>query len=222
MAMNIIQKILGSANDRLIKSYDKTVSLINDLEPKYHAMSDDELRAQTDVLRARIANGEKEKNILPDAFAAVREASIRTIGLRHLFWYQIGDKLKKFVYFCVVKQERNSIMVVVSSREFRTNMMTYFTESNGDDFIVKTRDHGSFKVSIKPVKRDDAILNIPPEYRRDPYEISPSGDPFFADQRNIDMIEERLKKEKNGEVQLHEMLPDESFDDFLTRIEHEL
>ena len=53
-------------------------------------------------------------------------------------------------------------MVVVSSREFRTNMMSYFTESNGDDFIVKTRDHGSFKVSIKPVKRDDAILNIPP------------------------------------------------------------
>ena len=88
--MNIIQKILGSANDRLVKSYDKTVSLINDLEPKYHAMSDDELRAQTDVLRARIADGEKEKNILPDAFAAVREASIRTIGLRHFNVQMIG------------------------------------------------------------------------------------------------------------------------------------
>ena len=88
--MNIIQKILGSANDRLVKSYDKTVSLINDLEPKYHAMSDDELRAQTDVLRERIANGEKEKNILPDAFAAVREASIRTIGLRHFDVQMIG------------------------------------------------------------------------------------------------------------------------------------
>lgn len=113
-------------------------------------------------------------------------------------------------------------MIVVSSRDFRTNMMSYFTESNGDDFIVKTRDHGSFKVSIKPVERDDAILNIPPEYRRDPYEISPSGDPFFADQRNIDLIKERLKKEENGEVQLHEMLPEESLDSFLTRIEHEL
>ena len=99
MAMNIIQKILGSANDRLVKSYDKTVSLINDLEPKYHSMSDDELRAQTDVLRARIANGEKEKNILSDAFAAVREASIRTIGLRHLFWYQIGNKSKILCIF---------------------------------------------------------------------------------------------------------------------------
>jgi preprotein translocase subunit SecA len=52
--MNIIQKILGSANDRLVKSYDKTVSIINDLEPKYHAMSDEELRAQTDILQFSI------------------------------------------------------------------------------------------------------------------------------------------------------------------------
>ena len=113
-------------------------------------------------------------------------------------------------------------MIVVSSRDFRTNMMSYFTESNGDDFIVKTRDHGSFKVSIKPIKRNDAILSIPPEFRRDPYEISPSGDPFFADQRNIDMLEKRLKEAESGEVTSHEMLPNESLDEFLTRIEHEL
>ena len=78
--MNIIQKILGSANDRLVKSYDKTVSLINDLEPKYHAMSDEELRAQTDVLRMRLRSGEKEKNVLPDAFALVREAANNQLG----------------------------------------------------------------------------------------------------------------------------------------------
>ena len=90
MAMNIIQKILGSANDRLVKSYDKTVSLINDLEPKYHEMSDDALRAQTDVLRARLRGGEKEKNILPDAFALVREAAKRSIGLRHFDVQLIG------------------------------------------------------------------------------------------------------------------------------------
>ncbi len=90
MLKNVIGKLLGSANDRLVKSYDKTVSLINDLEPKYHAMTDDELRAQTDVLRGRLANGEKEKNILPDAFALVREASVRTIGLRHFNVQMIG------------------------------------------------------------------------------------------------------------------------------------
>lgn len=87
---NILGMLLGSANDRLVKSYDKTVSLINDLEPKYHAMSDEELRSQTDVLRARLAAGDKEKDILPDAFALVREASIRTIGLRHFNVQMIG------------------------------------------------------------------------------------------------------------------------------------
>ena len=87
---NIFRKFLGSANDRLVKSYDKTVSLINDLEPKYHAMSDEELRGQTDVLRAKLLAGAKEKDILPDAFAVVREASVRTIGLRHFNVQMIG------------------------------------------------------------------------------------------------------------------------------------
>ena len=90
MLKNFIGKILGSANDRIVKSYDKTVSLINDLEPKYHAMSDEDLRAQTDVLRQRLANGDKEKDILPDAFALVREAANRAIGLRHFNVQLIG------------------------------------------------------------------------------------------------------------------------------------
>ena len=90
MLKNVIGKLLGSANDRIVKSYDKVVSLINDLEPKYHAMSDEELRAQTDVLRKRLADGEKEKNILPDAFATVREAAKRSIGLRHFNVQLIG------------------------------------------------------------------------------------------------------------------------------------
>ena len=90
MLKNIITKVLGSANDRLVKSYDKTVSLINDLEPKYHAMTDEQLREQTQELRKRLQNGEKEKNILPDAFALVREASVRTIGLRHFNVQMIG------------------------------------------------------------------------------------------------------------------------------------
>lgn len=90
MLKNIISKVLGSANDRLVKSYDKTVSLINDLEPKYHAMTDDQLRQQTQELRTRLQAGEKERNILPDAFALVREASVRTIGLRHFNVQMIG------------------------------------------------------------------------------------------------------------------------------------
>ena len=90
MLTNFIGKILGSANDRIVKSYDKIVSLINDLEPKYVAMSDEELRAQTDILRKRLQNGEKEKAILPDAFALVREGAKRSIGLRHFNVQLIG------------------------------------------------------------------------------------------------------------------------------------
>ncbi len=88
--MNIIKLLLGSANDRIVKSYDKTVSMINDLEPKYVQMSDDELRAQTEILKQRLANGEKEKSILPDAFAVVREGAKRAIGLRHFNVQLIG------------------------------------------------------------------------------------------------------------------------------------
>ncbi len=88
--MNIIKLLLGSANDRIVKSYDKTVSLINDLEPKYHAMSDEELRGQTEILKKRLADGEKEKAVLPDAFAVVREAAIRSLGMRHFDVQLIG------------------------------------------------------------------------------------------------------------------------------------
>jgi len=86
----ILRKIMGSANDRIVKSYDKTVSLINDLEPKYHAMSDEELRDQTRIFKERLANGEKEKEILPDVFAVAREASIRSLGMRDFDVQLIG------------------------------------------------------------------------------------------------------------------------------------
>jgi preprotein translocase subunit SecA len=90
MLQKIIGKLLGNANDRLVKSYNRNVSIINDLEPKYHAMTDQELRAQTAIFRARLAGGEKESDILPDAFAAVREASIRATGMRDFDVQLIG------------------------------------------------------------------------------------------------------------------------------------
>ena len=82
--------LLGSANDRLVKSYEKTVAKINDLEPKYVALSDDEIHNLTSVFRERLKNGETETDILPDVFAAVREAAKRSIGLRHFDVQLIG------------------------------------------------------------------------------------------------------------------------------------
>ena len=87
---NILKMLLGSANDRLVKSYEKTVAKINDLEPKYVAMTDDEIHNLTSVFRERLKNGETETDILPDVFAAVREAAKRSIGLRHFDVQLIG------------------------------------------------------------------------------------------------------------------------------------
>ena len=87
---NILKMLLGSANDRIVKSYEKTVANINKLEPKYAALSDEELHNLTNVFRERLKKGEREEDILPDVFAAVREAGKRSIGLRHFDVQLIG------------------------------------------------------------------------------------------------------------------------------------
>ncbi|MFH1806438.1 MAG: preprotein translocase subunit SecA [Pseudomonadota bacterium] len=79
----IARKIFGSANDREVKALAATVAQINALEPEVSALSDDALRARTDGLRDRLAKGESLNDILPDAFATVREAAKRVRGERH-------------------------------------------------------------------------------------------------------------------------------------------
>src|SRR5689334_11977679 len=77
------RKILRTANHRVGKSLRSNVERINGLEGTYAPLSDDELRAQTGVLRARLEQGETLDDILPEAFAVVREAAKRTLGQRH-------------------------------------------------------------------------------------------------------------------------------------------
>src|ERR1700761_418300 len=79
----VARKLFGSANDRVVGSLRSNVQKINALEPTYQPLSDEELRAQTQVLRGRLAEGETLDDILPDAFAVVREAAKRTLGQRH-------------------------------------------------------------------------------------------------------------------------------------------
>ena len=78
-----ITSIFGASNTRFIKKLAPKVEAINALEPKFQAMSDDELRNQTELLRQRLKNGETLDDILVEAFAVCREASRRVIGLRH-------------------------------------------------------------------------------------------------------------------------------------------
>ena len=87
---NVLSKVLGSHNDRLIKKYNGQVSKINSLEEKMRSMSDDELVSMTAELKERLSNKESEESILAESFAVVREASQRVLGLRHYDVQLIG------------------------------------------------------------------------------------------------------------------------------------
>lgn len=86
----IAKSLFGSANDRYVKGLLKIVDKINAFEPQISPMSDEELRGQTLKFRARLEAGETLDDILPEAFATVREASIRTLGMRHFDVQMVG------------------------------------------------------------------------------------------------------------------------------------
>jgi preprotein translocase subunit SecA len=90
MFANIARSIFGSSNDRSLKAYQRRVPEINALETAMQALSDAELRGMTDAFRQRLAAGETLDDIMNEAFAVVREAARRAIGLRHFDVQLIG------------------------------------------------------------------------------------------------------------------------------------
>ena len=87
---NVLSKVLGSHNDRLIKKYNGQVNKINSLEEHMKSLSDSDLSSMTDKLKERLKEKESVESVLPEAFAVVREASQRTLGLRHYDVQLIG------------------------------------------------------------------------------------------------------------------------------------
>lgn len=90
MISALLKKIFGTRNDREIKSLTKVVHKINALEPEYEKLSDDDLKDKTRIFKERLAKGETLDDILVEAFATVREASKRVLGLRHYDVQLIG------------------------------------------------------------------------------------------------------------------------------------
>jgi len=90
MFVKLLTKMFGSRNDRLLKQMGKEVTKINALEPILEALSDEELKAKTSEFKERLTNGETLEQILPEAFAVVREASKRVFGMRHFDVQLIG------------------------------------------------------------------------------------------------------------------------------------
>ena len=90
MFQRVLTSIFGSRNERILRTLNKTVMKINALEPRFEALDDDALRAMTDEFRKRCSAGESLDSLLPEAFAVVREAARRVIGLRHYDEQLIG------------------------------------------------------------------------------------------------------------------------------------
>ena len=93
MVTRILTRIFGSRNDRLIKGYNKSVQRINALEPGIAALSDEALRAKTTEFKERLAKGEGLEDVLPEAFAVVREAAKRVLNMRHFDVQLIGGMI---------------------------------------------------------------------------------------------------------------------------------
>ncbi|RKQ69570.1 protein translocase subunit secA [Litorimonas taeanensis] len=88
--LGIAKKIFGTENDRTLKKLRPLVAKINNLEPTFEAMTDDALKAQTEIYKKRFSEGESLDDLLPEAFATVREAAKRTLGQRHYDVQLIG------------------------------------------------------------------------------------------------------------------------------------
>ncbi len=90
MAANVLKRLFGSRNERIVRRMRQQVAAINALEPRFVALSDDDLPGQTAKFRERLSAGEPLDDLLPEAFALVREASRRVLGMRHFDVQLIG------------------------------------------------------------------------------------------------------------------------------------
>ncbi len=128
--MGIIKSIFGTYSSRELKRIEPIKQAVLDLEPKYQKMTDKELKAQTGILKERLANGETLDDILPDAFAACREASSRVIGIKHYPVQIIGG--------IVLHQGRIAEMRTGEGKTFVATLPAYLNALTGKGVHIVT------------------------------------------------------------------------------------
>lgn len=112
----------------------------------------------------------------------------------------ISVKLSIFVPYLVHNLNYRA-MRVVTSREFRDHQKKYFDMVDNNEQVVVKRKNRAYK--LVPVTEDDMLVDIPKEYRCDPYEISPSGDVFWADKRNIEIVKKAIENKDDIAAKLN-------------------
>ncbi|PZA00127.1 preprotein translocase subunit SecA [Gammaproteobacteria bacterium 2W06] len=130
MLSGIAKKVLGTRNDRLVKRLRRQVTRINALEPTMQALSDDALQGMTDSLRERLNGGERLDSLLPEAFAVVREAAQRVLGLRHFDVQLIGG--------IVLHQGRIAEMKTGEGKTLVATLAAYLNALSGEGVHIIT------------------------------------------------------------------------------------
>lgn len=129
----MLKKIFGSRNDRIVKGLNKKVKAINDLEPEFQALSDEELTAKTAEFRQRLEQGETLDSIMPEAFAAVREGSVRSLGMRHFDVQLVGAM--------VLHQGKISEMRTGEGKTLMSTLTAYLNGLAGSVHVVTVNDY---------------------------------------------------------------------------------
>jgi preprotein translocase subunit SecA len=129
----VLKKIFGSRNDRLVRKMSKRVKKICDLEASFQALSDSELQAKTGEFRARIEQGETLDDLLNEAFAAMREASVRALGMRHYDVQLLGGM--------VLHKGQISEMRTGEGKTLMATLPAYLNALNGSVHVVTVNDY---------------------------------------------------------------------------------
>ncbi len=129
----MLKKIFGSRNDRVIRQLSKKVKTINALEPEFQALSDHDLLAKTDEFRTRFTDGETLDALLPEAFAAVREGSVRSLGMRHYDVQLIGGM--------VLNSGKISEMRTGEGKTLMATLAAYLNAIAGSVHVVTVNDY---------------------------------------------------------------------------------
>ena len=150
--MGLFNAIFGTYSDRQLKKLEKTVNEIEALAPQYSAMSDAQLQAVTPQLKERLANGESTDDILPQAFAAVREAADRVLGKRPFRVQLIGG--------IVIHQGRIAEMKTGEGKTLVATMPAYLNALSGKGVHIVTVNDYLARVGSEEMGRVYAFLGL--------------------------------------------------------------
>jgi len=140
---NLVKKVFGDPNERDMKRYRPVVEGINELEPEIKALTNEQLRAKTDEFKRRLTEGEDLDDLLPEAFAVVREASVRTIGLRHYDVQLIGG--------IVLHEGRIAEMKTGEGKTLVASLPLYLNALDGEGAHLVTPNDYLSKVGLQTI-----------------------------------------------------------------------